>query len=188
MVAVGGPCPFGGSRCALRTEMQCVCARPLHHVVRLSSCAAGSYLPLPRNEREICARLVSARPILAPGDARSKLTTCQTPARAPTIREDRPVMRSWNAPLVLVAIVAVAPAYAQRGVDPARAAPGHTCAAIITQASADASAWARPFWNPPAEPCPSSAAPYCFSGIARSMSVSPSAPRRIARPVVRWIL
>ena len=38
------------------------------------------------------------------------------------------------------------------------------------------------------EPCPSSGAPYCFSGTAMSMSVSPSAPRRIARPVVRSIL
>ena len=35
--------------------------------------------------------------------------------------------------------VAVAPAYAQRAVDPARVAPGHTCTAI-TQANADASA------------------------------------------------
>jgi predicted esterase len=46
-------------------------------------------------------------------------------------------MRSSNALLVLV--VAVAPAYAQRGVDSARVATGHSCTAI-TQASADASA------------------------------------------------
>ena len=48
-------------------------------------------------------------------------------------------MRSWNALLVLVVAVAVAPDYAQRAVDPARVAPGQTCTAI-TQASADASA------------------------------------------------
>ena len=48
-------------------------------------------------------------------------------------------MRSWNALLVLA--VAVAPAYAQRAVDAARAAPGHTCTPI-TQANADASAGA----------------------------------------------
>src|SRR6188768_2869786 len=49
------------------------------------------------------------------------------------------MMRLWNAPLVLVMAVAAAPAYAQRAVDPARVAPGQTCAAI-TQANADASA------------------------------------------------
>ena len=48
-------------------------------------------------------------------------------------------MRSWNALLVLVVAVAVAPAYAQRAVDSARVAPGQTCTAI-TQANADASA------------------------------------------------
>ena len=48
-------------------------------------------------------------------------------------------MRSWNALLVLVVAVAVAPASAQRAVDPARVAPGQTCTAI-TQANADASA------------------------------------------------
>jgi acetyl esterase/lipase len=48
-------------------------------------------------------------------------------------------MRLSNALLVVVVAVAVAPASAQRGVDPARIAPGQTCTAI-TQARADASA------------------------------------------------
>ena len=48
-------------------------------------------------------------------------------------------MRLWNALLVWVMAVAVAPAHAQRAVDPARIAPGHTCTAI-TQTTADASA------------------------------------------------
>lgn len=48
-------------------------------------------------------------------------------------------MRSSNALRILVVAAAVAPASAQRAVDPARLAPGHTCSAI-TQAAADASA------------------------------------------------
>jgi alpha-beta hydrolase superfamily lysophospholipase len=43
-------------------------------------------------------------------------------------------MRSWNALLVFVVALAVTPAYAQRAVDPARAAPGHTCTATISGA------------------------------------------------------
>src|SRR5687768_1389891 len=58
---------------------------------------------------------------------------------APSFRKDRPVMRCWNALLVFVVALEVAPAYAQRAPDPARAAAGHTCTAI-TQANADASA------------------------------------------------
>jgi hypothetical protein len=45
-------------------------------------------------------------------------------------------MRSWNALLVVVVAVTVAPAYTQRAIN---AAPGQTCTAI-TQANADASA------------------------------------------------
>jgi len=48
-------------------------------------------------------------------------------------------MRSSKALCVFVALAAVAPAYARRGVDPPRIAPRPTCAAI-TQADADASA------------------------------------------------
>jgi S-formylglutathione hydrolase FrmB len=48
-------------------------------------------------------------------------------------------MRSWNPLLVMIVAAAVAPAYAQPVVDPARAATGHSCRAI-TQANADASA------------------------------------------------
>jgi pimeloyl-ACP methyl ester carboxylesterase len=48
-------------------------------------------------------------------------------------------MRSWSLLLVLVVASAGVPASAQRAVDPARTAPGHTCTPI-TQASADASA------------------------------------------------
>jgi hypothetical protein len=48
-------------------------------------------------------------------------------------------MRSWNARLVLVVTMAVAPAGAQRAVDPARVEPGKTCTPI-TQTNADASA------------------------------------------------
>src|SRR4030095_11667216 len=53
-----------------------------------------------------------------------------TPAQSSMIREDRLMMRSWNALLVLVVTVAAAPASAQRAVDPARVAPGHACTAI----------------------------------------------------------
>jgi hypothetical protein len=63
-----------------------------------------------------------------------------TPAPAPRILEGRTVKRSWHALLVLV--VAVAPAYAQRTVGPSHIPPGHTCTPI-TQATADASAGAR---------------------------------------------
>ena len=48
-------------------------------------------------------------------------------------------MRSWNALLVLVVAVAVAPASAQRAVDLTGVAPRQTCTPI-TQANADASA------------------------------------------------
>ena len=48
-------------------------------------------------------------------------------------------MRSWNALLLLIVAVAVAPPSAQRTVDPARVATRHACTPV-TQANADASA------------------------------------------------
>ncbi len=48
-------------------------------------------------------------------------------------------MHSLKAPFVVVVMIAGAPAFAQRGLDPARAAPGQTCV-VLTQANAAASA------------------------------------------------
>jgi predicted esterase len=56
-----------------------------------------------------------------------------------TNHKERPVMRSWNALLVVVVTASVVSGSAQREADPARRAPGHLCTAI-TQANADASA------------------------------------------------
>ena len=76
-------------------------------------------------------------------------------------------MRSWNALLVLV--VAVAPASAQRAVDPTGVAPRQTCT-VITQANADASAGTVNI-NHDGTPIPGTTAPDIsrgFSGIPRS--------------------
>src|SRR6187399_3660967 len=79
------------------------------------------------------------------------------------------MMRLWNALLVLVMLVAVAPVHAQRAVDPARVAPGQTCTAI-TQANADASAGTVNI-NHDGTPIPGTPAPDIsrgFKGIPRS--------------------
>src|SRR6478735_11497384 len=78
-------------------------------------------------------------------------------------------MHSWNALLVLVVSVAVAPAHAQRAVDPSRVATGHACTAI-TQAHADASAGTINI-NHDGTPIAGTPAPDIsrgFSGIPRS--------------------
>ena len=76
--------------------------------------------------------------LLPAGQRRHKLATFLTMTLSPGTREDRPVMRSWNALLVFVVGVGGAPAYAQPAGDP----PGRagTDVYAITQANADASA------------------------------------------------
>ena len=80
-----------------------------------------------------------------------------------------PLMRSWNARLVLVMAVAVAPAYAQPTVDPAPAAPGH--ALRRSRRPTPTRALARPTSITTAPPIPGIPAPDIsrgFSGIPRS--------------------
>ena len=79
------------------------------------------------------------------------------------------MMRSWNALLVFVVTVALAPGHPQRAADSARVVPGQSCTAI-TQANADASAGTVNI-NHDGTPIAGTPAPDIsrgFSGIPRS--------------------
>ena len=60
------------------------------------------------------------------------------------------------------------------------------CRAFKKVTHATPASWRSRHEDKPTAHVPASS--YCLSGMAMSMSVSPSAPRRLARPVVRWIV